>query len=247
MRRFTPHLALVAAVVAAFVGFSPGIASAAKSVAVKLTDDGCPALIKASAGKTTFDVQNVDASAVSEFEILKNHRVLGERENLTPGLSASFTVDLDPGTYVTYCPGGDRERGKLVVSGTAASSGATTAAKAVDVTLSEFQVRATPAAVTGPSVKLVVHNKGTLTHELVLVRTDGSPLPLAADGSVDEDALPEGAFIGELEDLRPKVKATLKADLVPGDYLVFCNIVEDTDGTMVNHYGSGMSTSITVR
>ncbi|MET0627056.1 MAG: cupredoxin domain-containing protein [Acidimicrobiia bacterium] len=242
------RVALLCGLAVAFVGLTPALATAAKSVEVKLTDEGCPATIKASAGTTTFDVQNVDASAVSEFEILKNHRVLGERENLTPGLSASFTVDLDPGTYVTYCPGGDRERGKLVVSGRAASSDTTAAAKVVDVTLSEFEVRAKPATVTGPSVKLAVQNKGTLTHELVLVRTDGSTLPLATDGSIDEDTLPEGSFIGELEDLRPKVKATLKADLVPGTYLVFCNIVEEeSDGTVMNHYASGMSTEITVR
>jgi uncharacterized cupredoxin-like copper-binding protein len=243
MRRIT----VLGALATALVGLTPALAAAAKSVEVKLTDDGCPALIKASAGKTTFEVRNVDASAVSEFEILKNHRVLGERENLTPGLSGSFTADLEPGTYVTYCPGGDRERGKLVVAGAATASGSTSAAAAVNVTLSEYVVRAKPATVTGPSVKLVVQNKGTLTHEVVLVRTDGSPPPLAADGSIDEDALPDGSFIGELEDLRPKVKATLKADLTPGSYLVFCNIVDDDDATMVSHYQEGMSTQLTVR
>lgn len=241
------RIATLGALAAVFVGLTPSLATAAKAVEVKLTDEGCPALIKASAGKTTFEVRNVDASAVSEFEILQQHRVLGERENLTPGLSGSFTADLEPGTYVTYCPGGDRERGKLLVSGTAASAAAPSAAAAVHVTLSEFVVRAKPATVQGPAVKLVVHNQGTLTHEVVLVRTDGSPPALAADGSIDEDALPERSFIGELEDLRPKVKATLKADLVPGSYMVFCNIVDDDADTMVSHYQEGMSTQLTVR
>jgi iron uptake system component EfeO len=91
-----------------------------KTVKVKLTDAGCPKSIKTVAGPTTFKITNVDATAVSEFEILSGDRILGERENLAPGLSGSFTLTLKAGTYTTFCPGGDRERGKLTVTGTAA-------------------------------------------------------------------------------------------------------------------------------
>ena len=40
--------------------------------------------------------------------------ILGERENLSDGLSGSFTLSLDAGEYTLYCPGGDSaERGTL--------------------------------------------------------------------------------------------------------------------------------------
>ena len=37
-------------------------------------------------------------------------RILGEVENLTPGLSGSFSITLKPGTYTTACPGGNDAR-----------------------------------------------------------------------------------------------------------------------------------------
>jgi iron uptake system component EfeO len=66
-------------------------------VQVRLTDAGC---------------------AVSEFEVLDDGRVLGEVENLTPGLSGTFSLTLEPGTFETECPGGKTAaEGQLVVSG----------------------------------------------------------------------------------------------------------------------------------
>jgi iron uptake system component EfeO len=90
-------------------------------VKVTLTDEGCPKTIKAPAGPTSFKIRNEDATSVSEFEVLSGDRVLGERENLAPGLSGEFSLTLKPGTYTTYCPGGEREKGKLIVTGTAAT------------------------------------------------------------------------------------------------------------------------------
>ena len=89
------------------------------SVAVKLTEAGCdPAALEVAAGKTTFEVTNDGADAVTEFELLDGEKVLGEAENVAPGLSGEFTVELDPGEYTTYCPGGTSvERGKLTVTG----------------------------------------------------------------------------------------------------------------------------------
>jgi iron uptake system component EfeO len=87
------------------------------SVPVKLTEAGCdPAELETPAGKTTFEVTNDGADAVTEFEILDGQKVLGEAENVAPGLSGGFTVDLEPGEYTTYCPGGTVERGKLTVT-----------------------------------------------------------------------------------------------------------------------------------
>ncbi|HEX5586354.1 MAG TPA: iron uptake system protein EfeO [Acidimicrobiia bacterium] len=113
-----------AAAVAALVTLSMAPAASAKSneVKVTLTDAGCPKRIRTDAGPSTFKVKNEDATAVSEFEVLSGDRILGERENLVPGLSGEFSLTLKPGTYTTYCPGGDREKGELVVTGTAAAA-----------------------------------------------------------------------------------------------------------------------------
>ena len=64
-----------------------------------------------------FEVRNVDATAVTEFEVLSGDRILGEKENLPPGFSGSLSLRLAPGTYELYCPGADTERGELTVVG----------------------------------------------------------------------------------------------------------------------------------
>src|SRR5262249_62313094 len=78
-----------------------------RTVDVKLTDAGCsPAKLSLAAGRVTFRVTNGGTSRVSELEILRGSRVLGERENLVAGLSGTFTLTLQPGQYTMSCPGG---------------------------------------------------------------------------------------------------------------------------------------------
>jgi iron uptake system component EfeO len=108
-------IAVVTGAVALGITAAPAAAKPT-TVKVELTDAGCPKRLETKAGRTTFKVENVDATSVSEFEVLRRGRILGERENLAPGLSGEFSVTLKPGTYTIYCPGGDREKGKLVVT-----------------------------------------------------------------------------------------------------------------------------------
>lgn len=90
----------------------------AKTLAFKLTDAGCqPADATVAAGPVVFDVSNAGTSKVSEFEILEGSDILGEKEDLAEGLSGSFWLTLDKGTYTIYCPGGSHERGTLTVTG----------------------------------------------------------------------------------------------------------------------------------
>jgi FTR1 family protein len=93
----------------------------AKQVAIKLTDAGCePASLKLDAGRTEFKVTNAGTGRVSEFEVLSGARILGEKENLVPGLSGSFTINLKPGEYSMACPGGKTAAtGVMNVGGTA--------------------------------------------------------------------------------------------------------------------------------
>jgi iron uptake system component EfeO len=124
-------LAIGAALVAG-CGESDDAPAGATKLSFKLTDAGCdPAQAKAPAGPVTFDVTNDGAAGVTELEVLDGDTILGEKENLSDGLSGSFTLTLDAGSYTLYCPGGDSaERGTLTVTGRSktAQSGEETAA-----------------------------------------------------------------------------------------------------------------------
>src|SRR5215510_8165755 len=104
-----------------------------QKVPFTLTDAGCePARLELPAGAVTFDVKNDGADAVTEMEVMQDGRIIGEVENLTPGLSRSFSVTLQPGNYDTVCPNGTTTpKGVLVVTGAATSTtiGSANAAK----------------------------------------------------------------------------------------------------------------------
>jgi iron uptake system component EfeO len=94
--------------------------SVAQSLDVTLTDKGCsPAKLTATSGPVTLNVKNGGTPKVSELELLsKDGIILGERENIVSGISGSFTLNLQPGTYKLRCPNGDENAdGVLVVTG----------------------------------------------------------------------------------------------------------------------------------
>ena len=106
----------------------------AAQVRVTLTNDGSDDVCtldqtSAPAGPVTFTVENKSSTGITEVELQSQQRILGEKENLAPGLAASsFTVTLGGGAYQFYCPGAKQETQKFTVTGTAASaaSGSTT-------------------------------------------------------------------------------------------------------------------------
>lgn len=86
--------------------------------------DGCTTDVSSvAAGPVTFKVTNKDAAGISEVELIKDQRILGEKENLAPGLDpVSFTVTLDGGKYQLYCPGADKEFVDFQVTGQTAAA-----------------------------------------------------------------------------------------------------------------------------
>ncbi len=75
------------------------------------------------AGPVTFTVTNKDSAAINEVEVLLNNRIVGEKENLVPGLAAvSFTSTLDGGSYEVYCPGAEQDTVAFTVTGDAAAA-----------------------------------------------------------------------------------------------------------------------------
>jgi uncharacterized cupredoxin-like copper-binding protein len=123
-----------------------------------------------------------------------------------------------------------------------------TRARRVNVKLFEFGIRRQPAFVAEGKVKFVVKNIGTEKHEFVVAGVQpGAKLATAADGSVDEEAVPEDDAIGEIENIKPKAVKSLTKRLDAGEYVLFCNIVEEEEhGTVESHYARGMHRRFTV-
>lgn len=125
MNRLSVRLALTIAVAGLLAVFATACGSSdddapagATAISVKLTDAGCnPHNAKAPAGPINFEVENDGSGSVTEMEVLDGETILGEKENLTEGLSGSFSLTLEEGEYTLRCNNGDQEDGTLTVSG----------------------------------------------------------------------------------------------------------------------------------
>ncbi|BBZ31105.1 lipoprotein [Mycolicibacterium madagascariense] len=107
---------------------APSTTNGVNTVNVTLANDGgkdgCAAdATSVPAGPVTFKVTNASAPGITEMELLKDQRIVGEKENLAPGLDpVSFTATLDGGQYRIYCPGASNEYLDLTVTGQAAAA-----------------------------------------------------------------------------------------------------------------------------
>src|SRR2546423_4199072 len=115
---------LLCALVLAVAGCGTKKPSGTGDLEVTATDTQCTvAKTSLPAGRHTFAVTN-KGSKVTEFYLYgAGDRVVGEVENVTPGLRRTLVVDLAAGTYQATCkPGmvGDGIRTALTVTGSAA-------------------------------------------------------------------------------------------------------------------------------
>ena len=103
--RFGAVLAATAAAALALAGCVPNTVATTRSLTVKMTDAGCAvSAATAPSGNVAFQLTNA-GSDVTEFEILADDklRIVGEKENVTPGQTVSFVAQLEPGRYYTAC------------------------------------------------------------------------------------------------------------------------------------------------
>jgi iron uptake system component EfeO len=119
----TALLALAPQAFAAGTAMAP-VKNGVSEVAISLTgDEGGRCILHhttAKAGPVTFTVINKTATAITEVELLNNNRIIGEKENLAPGLPAvSLTLTLGGGKYQVYCPGASKELQEFTVTGKA--------------------------------------------------------------------------------------------------------------------------------
>ncbi len=112
--RHRPSIAVVAAagaltlILTGCVPNGTGSRTGASSIGVKASDTGCElSASTAPSGPITFTIEN-SGSDVTELEILAEDRlqIVGEKENVGPGTTPSYVVQLEPGTYYTSCKPG---------------------------------------------------------------------------------------------------------------------------------------------
>ena len=200
------------------------------------------------AGAVTFTVQNtgtvthelvVPRTDLAEDQLpanadepgkVREDGSLGESGDLAAGKTADFTLTLTPGHYVLICnePGhyaGGMHTTLIVVS-------------YVGVTLHEMSISADTLSVPAGPVTFGVSNAGTITHELVVLRTDTAfdqlPANLDEPGKVSE----EGSG-GESGDIAAGRWSAFLLTLSPGHYVLICN--------EPGHYAGGMRIAFMVR
>ncbi|TPE50229.1 iron uptake system protein EfeO [Amaricoccus solimangrovi] len=94
---------------------------AADEIVVTVNDATCePATLEVPAGRRTFRIHNASDRPL-EWEILDGVMVVAERENIAPGLNATLSQRLAPGTYEITCGLLSNPRGTLTVVATAES------------------------------------------------------------------------------------------------------------------------------
>jgi iron uptake system component EfeO len=124
-------LGLLALFVAA-CGSGDKAPAGSKELSFTLTDEGCsPHDAAAPAGPINFKVDG-ESAAVTELEVLDGETLLGERENITDGLSGSFALTLEEGEYTIRCNGGSEEDGTLKVTGQLETTTSPAIQKAID-------------------------------------------------------------------------------------------------------------------
>jgi len=127
----------------------------------------------------------------------------------------------------------------LVVAGCSSSGGKSHGAVTVaPIVEKDFKISARSYELRAGQVDLSVKNDGPDAHELIVVRENGSGLPMRADGlTVNEDAV-EKRTLGALEPGQPGGTRELNVRLGPGRYVLLCN--------MTGHYLGGMHTELVV-
>ncbi|MCZ7529961.1 MAG: hypothetical protein M5U31_06220 [Acidimicrobiia bacterium] len=124
-----------------------------------------------------------------------------------------------------------------------------TADTVIATDLREWAITPETDSVAAGSIGFATENTGAESHEMVVARAPSiESLPTADDGAVDEAAFSgDQELIGEVEAYPAGDACDGTFDMDPGDYVLFCNLVEtEPDGTQVSHFAEGMATTFTV-
>lgn len=153
--------------------------------------------------------------------------------------AAAYSSDGEPTAYSATPDATDSQE---TYSGLESAT-PTNGGPAATVVLDDFSITFAGVVISGP-VTFNVQNTDDIVHEFIVVQADGyAGLPQAADGSVLLDELSPDALIARTQArLAPGGFEQVPAELVPGNYVFFCNVVEGG----VSHVSQGMVADLTV-
>ena len=123
----------------------------------------------------------------------------------------------------------------LAACGPSAAAGAT--GGNVSATLTDSKITLDRTTVPAGAVTFSVKNVGTITHELVVIKTGVAQDKMPADADEAGKVSEEGSQ-GESGDIDKGDAKTFTLNLAPGSYVLMCN--------EIGHYASGMHLAFTV-
>ena len=114
-------------------GTPTGVSKTPGVVSITVDRHGCtPSSSALAAGPTTFVVHVQSGNTVTEVELLQRPVVLADLENLVTSRSdRTFSLQLPPGRFTLSCPGGERVRSTIAVTGKLAAPAKPASAAAV--------------------------------------------------------------------------------------------------------------------
>ena len=119
---------------------------------------------------------------------------------------------------------------------TTPSSPSPTPSHSVAVEEKDYSITPATATAAAGAVTFTVTNLGPGIHEFVVIKTDLAPEALPVkDDLVEENKIDSP---GEIEDIEPGKPLSKTITVVPGNYVLICNLV--------THYGLGMRAALKV-
>jgi hypothetical protein len=171
---------------------------------------------------------------------------MGEHGEYDPATNTNVTLTLAPGHYVVMCnieghyKNGmhadldvtARSDGKVVVPTPIPTDPPATGA--VDGQEKEWQITLGAETHVAGSITFNLTNKGTINHEFVVIKTDKTGDQLVSEIDPATNRLNEDTLVsmGEQGEYAPGSPGGVTLDLLPGHYVVMCNIA--------GHYKNGM-------
>ena len=224
---------VLAAVLLAAVLAACGSEDADTTVAVTDTGKECEvADTSLKAGKIRFNLTNEGDLTTELYVLGAKDRIIGEVENVTPGVTRPLEANLKAGKYTLVCkPGqsGEGNRQAITVTGEGGETSAESAKaeREIEVEAREysFSFESPVDIAKGEAIEFELKNLGTEQHEFEVLN-------------------PSGEAIGEIEaiDAGKEAKATFEFTET-GTYSYQC-LVETADG--VEHSEKGMKGTFTV-
>ncbi|MDP9334055.1 MAG: hypothetical protein M3Q30_12220 [Actinomycetota bacterium] len=120
----------------------------------------------------------------------------------------------------------------LAACGTGKSSSSSGSPSENTFVLSEFTIIPPTNVLHAGNVLVTANNIGGEVHELVIVRAAGvGALTKKADGSVDENKIPETDKVGEIDAVAARSRKSATFELRAGTYVAFCNLIDSMMGS----------------